>query len=56
MSASLINLYNHRYPRVRKGIADSFYTALITFDDSIGACDEVVEVLESTIWDDPQVR
>eukprot|EP00116_Pleurobrachia_bachei_P005332 sb/3465594/ len=44
----------HRYPRVRKGIADSFYTALITFDDSVGACDEVVEVLESTIWDDPQ--
>ena len=45
-----------RYPRVRKGMADAFYTALVTFDDVIDNTDDVSGILENTVWDDPIVR
>ena len=44
-----------RYPRVRKGMADAFYTALVTFDDVISNTEEVSQILEETVWEDPNV-
>jgi len=50
----------HRYPRVRKGMADAFYTALLTYDDVLSpvlgesVVEEVMSVIENTVWDSPE--
>ena len=54
MSESKLS-HSHRYPRVRKGMADAFYTALVTFDDVISNTEEVSQILEETVWEDPNV-
>ena len=36
-------------------MADAFYTALVTFDDVINNTEEVSQILEETVWEDPNV-
>ena len=36
-------------------MADAFYTALVTFDDVIENTEEVSQILEDTVWEDPNV-
>lgn len=36
-------------------MADAFYTALVTFDDVISNTEEVSQILEETVWEDPNV-
>ncbi|XP_063682976.1 tubulin-specific chaperone D-like isoform X2 [Bolinopsis microptera] len=51
--SQIMLLLCHRYPRVRKGMADAFYTALVTFDDVISNTEEISQILEETVWEDP---
>ena len=43
-------------------MADAFYTALLTYDDVLSpvlgeaVVQEVMEVIENTVWDSPEVR
>ena len=36
-------------------MADAFYTSLVTFDDVISNTEEVSQILEETVWEDPNV-